>query len=70
MRSVLASELYSIIVGFDIGNVLQATINGIITTIGHIPLILYTDSYLLYDYIVKLRSTIEKRLIIDIIGLR
>ena len=36
-----------------------------------LPLIdIYTDSYLLYKCLVKLRTTKEKRLIIDIIALR
>ena len=35
-----------------------------------IPLIIYTDSYSLYDYMIKLGTIAEKRLMIDIIGLR
>ena len=35
-----------------------------------IPLIIYTDSYSLYECLVKLGTTTEKRLIIDIISLR
>jgi hypothetical protein len=35
-----------------------------------IPLIIYTDSYSLYEYIVKLGTTSEKRLIINIMALR
>jgi hypothetical protein len=48
--------------------VLQDTTSKIISKA--IPLILCTDSYSLYDYITKLSTTAEKRLIIDIIGLR
>ena len=34
-----------------------------------IPTIIYTDLYSLYEYLVKLSTTKEKRLIIDIIAL-
>ena len=56
------------VAGFDIGAVIQATINGILTAT--IPLILYTDLYLLYNCMTKLGTTVEKRLMIDIMGLR
>jgi hypothetical protein len=65
---VLASELYLIVAGFDTGAVLQDTTSKIISKA--IPLILCTDLYSLYDCITKLGTTTEKRLIIDIIGLR
>ena len=65
---VLASELYVIVAGFNIATTLQSTIKGIIQA--KILLILYTDSYSLYDCIIRLGTTAEKRLIIDIIGLR
>jgi hypothetical protein len=35
-----------------------------------IPIIIYTNLYSLYEYLVKLGTTKEKRLIIDIIALR
>jgi hypothetical protein len=56
------------VAGFDIGAVLQDTTSKIISK--DIPLILCTDSYSLYDCMTKLGTTTEKRLIIDIIGLR
>jgi hypothetical protein len=34
-----------------------------------IPIIIYTNLYSLYEYLVKLSTTKEKRLIIDIIAL-
>jgi len=34
------------------------------------PIVVYTDLYSLYEYLVKLRTTKEKRLIINIIALR
>jgi hypothetical protein len=48
--------------------VLQDTTSKIISKA--IPLILCTDLYFFYDCITKLGTTAEKRLIIDIIGLR
>ena len=35
----------------------------------HTPIIVYTDLYLLYKYLIKLSTTKEKRLIINIIAL-
>ena len=35
-----------------------------------IPTVIYTDSFSLYEYIVKLGTIREKRLIIDIIAIR
>ncbi|KAF1977035.1 hypothetical protein BU23DRAFT_578148 [Bimuria novae-zelandiae CBS 107.79] len=35
-----------------------------------VPLVIYTDSYSLYECLVKLRTTKEKRLIINIMALR
>jgi hypothetical protein len=56
------------VAGFDTGAVLQDTTSKIISKV--IPLILYTDLYSLYDCITKLGTTAEKRLMINIIGLR
>ena len=67
IRLVLALELYIIVVGFDIGSIIQTISSGILST--KILLVIYTNLYLLYDYITKLGSIVEKRLIIDIIGL-
>ena len=50
------------------GSVIYSTINSILQS--EIPLTVYTDSYSLYDCVTKLGTTAEKRLIIDIIGLR
>ena len=71
-RSVLASEIYSIVNGFNIG-IAIATILRMVTEqlrLPLIPLIICTDSYSLYKCLVKLRITKEKRLIINIIALR
>jgi hypothetical protein len=68
-RSVLASELYGMVHGFDIGAVLKATLEQITKT-QNLPMILYTDSKSLYECLVKLGTTQEKRLMVDIMTLR
>jgi hypothetical protein len=67
-RSVLASELYAIAHGFDTGIVLKTTIELIINK--PLPLILCTDSKSLYDCLVRLGTTQEKRLMVDLMCLR
>ena len=67
-RSVLASELYGIAHGFDIGALVKSTIDKVLGI--DLPLILCTDSKSLYECLVKLGTTQEKRLMIDIICLR
>jgi hypothetical protein len=50
-----------------------AAIVNIITaklSLSSLPTIVYTDSLSLYEYIVKLGTTKEKRLMIDIIAIR
>ena len=72
-RSVLASELYAMVHGVDIGIAIKATIDNIIrqlAILNPIPLIVCTDSRSLYDCLVKLGTTREKRLMIDIMSLR
>ncbi|KHJ31158.1 hypothetical protein EV44_g3317 [Erysiphe necator] len=67
-RSVLASELYAMINGFDAACVLKHTID---TMNGKpIPLSLCVDSFSLYECLVKLGTTREKRLMIDISAIR
>lgn len=71
-RSVLASEVYGMVAGVDMAHVISSTIQ-IITTHLHlppIPTIVCTDSYSLYECLVKLGTTKEKRLMIDIMALR
>jgi hypothetical protein len=67
-RSVLASELYAMALGFDVGAAIKATLQGIFQC--EIPLVLCTDSRSLYDCLVKLGTTHEKRLMIDLMHLR
>ena len=69
---VLASELYIIITEFNIKAIIQIIINSILLTktfLTKILLVIYTDLYLLYNYIIKLESIAEKRFIINIIRL-
>lgn len=71
-RSVLASELYGMMSGFDISMALSTTLNQVMKSRGmpRIPIVLCTDSRSLYECLVKLGTTEEKRLMIDIMSLR
>jgi hypothetical protein len=53
---------------FDVDPVLKATLTKMLDVA--ILLILATDSKSLYDCLVRLRTTIEKRLMIDVMTLR
>ena len=66
-RSVLALELYVMAHRFNIGAVIKLTVKQLLQI--KLPLVLYTNSKSLYEYLVKLGTTQEKRLIIDIICL-
>lgn len=65
--SVLASELYAMALGFDISIAIKTTLCKILQK--QIPLIVCTDSKSLFDCLVKLGITQEKRLMIDIMSL-
>jgi hypothetical protein len=67
-RSVLASELYGAAHGFDISVAIKTTLDNVLQS--SIPLVLCTDSKSLYDCLVLLGTTLEKRLMIDVMGLR
>lgn len=71
-RSVLASELYGMMSGVDSGIALSTTLRKIVRSLGlqEIPIVLCTDSRSLYECLVKLGTTDEKRLMIDIMSLR
>ncbi len=71
-RSVLASEIYSIVAGADLAYAIGSTLAKITgqLNIPTMPIVVCTDSYSLYECLVKLRTTKEKRLMIDIIALR
>jgi hypothetical protein len=61
-RSVLALEIYSIVNGFNISISIITTLRMITEQLRLliIPLVIYTDLYSLYKYLVKLRTTKEK----------
>jgi hypothetical protein len=67
-RSILAAELYAMTHGFDIAAVMKSTIEKILRK--SIPLTLCTDSKSLYECLVKLGTTREKRLMVDLMCLR
>jgi len=67
-RSVLASELYGMAHGFDIGASVKTTLDKALEI--DLPLVLCTDSKSLYGCLVKLGTTAEKRLMIDVMCLR
>ena len=67
-RSVLAAELYAMSLGFDNAVTIKSTIQQILNR--PINLTIYIDSKSLYDCLVKLGSTTEKRLMVDIMCLR
>ena len=71
-RSVLASEIYGMVGGVDIAICIATTLRMIISKLNlpDIPVLLCTDSYSLYECLVKLGTTKEKRLMIDIMALR
>ena len=64
----MASELYGIAYGFNIGALVKSTIDRMLEI--DLPLVVCTDSKSLYECLVKLGTTQEKRLIIDVICLR
>ena len=69
---MLVLEIYRIVLGVDIVYTISTILNIIISKLNllKIKIIICIDLYLLYKYLVKLRSTKEKRLIINIISLR
>jgi hypothetical protein len=71
-RVVLASELYSMVAGVDTAISLSITFARICQQLGiaNFPVVVYIDSFSLYECLVKLGTTKEKRLMIDIMALR
>jgi hypothetical protein len=69
--SVLALEIYSIIRGVDIAITINTTIKMITKQLGfpQTLIVVCTDLYSLYKCLIKLSTTQEKRLMIDIIAL-
>src|ERR1700744_5805742 len=54
--------------GFDMGSVIKSTIEKILGI--NLPLVICTDSKSIYECLVKLGTTQEKRLMIDVMCLR
>ena len=70
---MLASELYGMAYSFDMGASVKSTIDRILGTdvnLFQLPLVICTDSKSLYECLVKLGTTQEKRLMIDVMCLR
>ena len=66
-RSVLVSKLYGMAHGFNMGGLVKSMINKALEI--EVPLVVCTDSKSLYECLVKLGTTREKRLIIDVMCL-
>jgi len=70
-RSVPASELYGMVHGIDIAMAIQSTLDRILKSLQtSVPTVVCTDSRSLYDCMVKLGTTTEKRLMIDVMAVR
>jgi hypothetical protein len=68
IRIVLTIELYAMTHEFDVDSVIKSIIQRILNIF--LSMILLTDSRSLYDCLVKLEITSEKRLMIDLMCLR
>ena len=70
-KSILAFKIYKIVRGVNIAIAINIIIKMIIRKLGFLQtlIIVCTDLYLLYKYLVKLSTTKEKRLIINIMAL-
>ncbi|EED12044.1 hypothetical protein TSTA_001160 [Talaromyces stipitatus ATCC 10500] len=69
-RSVLASEMYGMANGFDAAIAIKSTLTQLLHLLEPLPLVLCTDSKSLYECLVKLGTTREKHLMIDLMCLR
>jgi hypothetical protein len=68
IRSVLAAKLYAMINDFDVETIIKSIIERMLHI--SLSLILLTDSKSLFDCLVKLETTSEKRLMINLMCLR
>ena len=66
-RTVFASKLYAMVHGFDAGAAIKSTLDQALNV--NLSLELCTDSHSLFDCLVKLGTTLEKRLMIDVMYL-
>ncbi|EED11471.1 hypothetical protein TSTA_007610 [Talaromyces stipitatus ATCC 10500] len=69
-RSVLASELYAMVHGFDSAASIKSTTTQLLHLTKPLPLVICTDSKSLYECLIKLGTTQEKRLMINLMCLR
>jgi hypothetical protein len=67
-RNVLTIELFAMIYDFNVNSILKAILTKILDIL--ISLILVIDSKSLYDYLVRLKITVEKRLMMNVMILR
>ena len=69
---MLISKLYALFLKFDVIIIIKFIIIQIFSgsSQGKISLFIYIDSKFLYDYLIKLGTTQEKRLMINILYLR
>ncbi len=65
---MLAAELYAMIHEFDVKSILKTTLTKMLEIF--ISLILVIDFKSLYDCLIQLEITVEKRLMIDVMTLR
>ncbi len=68
---MLALEIYGIVAGADLAYAISSTIAKVMEQLElpAVPIVVCTDLYSLYECLVKLGITKEKRLIIDIMAL-
>ncbi|KAK1480408.1 hypothetical protein CCUS01_16263, partial [Colletotrichum cuscutae] len=68
-QSILILKVYSIINGINLTYIILITLRKITNRLNFllILIVIYTDSYSLYKYLIKLRIIKKKRFIIDII---
>ncbi|KAE8549025.1 hypothetical protein EYB25_007540 [Talaromyces marneffei] len=69
-RSVLASEMYGMTHGFDAAVAIKSTVTQLLHLTELLLLVICTDLKSLYNCLVKLSTTQEKRLMIDLMCLR
>lgn len=67
-RSTMAAEIFALCNGFDSGFAFKDLVEEILGQ--DVPLVLFTDSKTAWDTVTSLNSTTEKRLLIDLFGLR
>jgi hypothetical protein len=71
-KNIFILEIYGMVGEIDMSFVIRSTLTIIIKQLGlfTIPIIVYINSYSLYECLVKLGTIKKKRLIIDIMAIR